>query len=144
VILIDLNVILDVLQRRMPHYPESARVVDHVVRRRVTAALSAHSVTTLHYLTTKFAGRRHADEVVEWAMRHFEIAPVGPEQLHRAKSLAWPDYEDAVVAATAESAGCTTIVTRNAKDFRDSPVPALTPEELVINEVHERLVAGYG
>jgi len=47
----------------------------------------------------------------------------------RAQTLGWSDFEDAVVAAAAESSGCEVIVTRNVRDFRDSPVPAVTPEE---------------
>ncbi|MBV2186620.1 MAG: hypothetical protein KUL88_19025 [Rhizobium sp.] len=62
-------------------------------------------------------------------MRYFDIATSGHEQLLRARSLGWPDFEDAVIAAAAESAGCAFIVSRNVKDFVDSPVPVLMPEE---------------
>ena len=41
------------------------------------------------------------------------------------------DFEDAMVAAAAVSAGCDVIVTRNAGHFTGSPVPAVSPEEFV-------------
>ena len=41
------------------------------------------------------------------------------------------DFEDAVVAAIAESAGCSVIITRNITDFSQSPVSAITPEEFI-------------
>ena len=49
----------------------------------------------------------------------------------RARSLSFTDFEDAALASAAEAAGCTQIVTRNVADFARSPVPALTPEELL-------------
>lgn len=41
--------------------------------------------------------------------------------------------QDAVVAAAAESAGCSHIVSRNIRDFADSPVRAVTPEEYLLS-----------
>jgi hypothetical protein len=45
--------------------------------------------------------------------------------------LAFSDFEDAVTAAAASRAECDYIVTRNAKDFRNSPVRCLTPEAML-------------
>lgn len=42
-----------------------------------------------------------------------------------------PDFEDAVVAVTAERAGSTYILTRNLSDFAEARVPVLTPVELL-------------
>lgn len=128
-ILIDLNVVLDVVQARQPHYPASASVLDRVIQRARTGVVSAHAVTTLHYLVGRYRNRAEADKLVDWLLRYFEIAPVGASELQRARALNWPDFEDAVVAAAAESHGCVAIVTRNLSDFKASPVPALTPEE---------------
>ena len=60
-----------------------------------------------------------------------KIATVGDNELRRAHALAWPDFEDAVVAAAAERAECACIVTRNVKDFKKDPVAACTPEEFL-------------
>ncbi|MGC9457407.1 MAG: type II toxin-antitoxin system VapC family toxin [Halothiobacillaceae bacterium] len=128
-ILVDLNVILDVLQARQPHYAASAEVLDRVLDGPVKGVVSAHAVTTIHYLVKRYRDASVAHEAVEWLMRHFEIAPIGRAQLLRAKSLRLTDFEDAVVAAAAESSGCEFIVTRNIKDFAGSPVHALTPDE---------------
>jgi len=103
-ILVDLNVLLDVVQRREPHYPASAAVLDRVIRGDVRAVL----------------------------LTHFGIASVGRVEVVRARTLGWADFEDAVVAAAAESSDCELIVTRNVRDFGGSPLPALTPEEYLL------------
>lgn len=131
-ILVDLNVVLDVIQKREPHYGASAAVLARVVSGSVTGALPAHAVTTIHYLVGRHQPRVVADSAVDWLLRYFVIAAIGREQLLRARALGWDDFEDAVVAAGAESSGCSTIITRNVKDFTGSPVEALTPQEWLL------------
>jgi len=41
------------------------------------------------------------------------------------------DFEDAVQAVAAKSAGIDMVVTRNKRDFRNSPIPAVLPKELL-------------
>lgn len=136
-ILIDVNVFMDVFQRREPHFRASVTLIDRVAAGHQSACLAAHSLTTLHYLVQRFSGAQKARSTVDWLLRSFEIAAVGSHEMNRAHALNWPDFEDAVVAAAAESSGCRAIITRNVKEFTGSPVPALRPEELVIDEIHE-------
>jgi predicted nucleic acid-binding protein len=131
-ILVDLNVLLDVLQKREPHYRASAGVLEDVVRERVSGALAAHGVTTVHYLVRRARDGAAADGAVDWLLRYFSVLPVGAKELQRARALGWPDFEDAVVAAAAETGRCAAIVTRNVKDFAGSPVEAMTPEEYLV------------
>ena len=128
-ILLDINVMLDVIQKREPYYFASARVIDCVVRKQVEGALSAHAFTTLDYLVANSQGLTKSRQVVDWLLIRFSVAPIGREELMRAKSLAWSDFEDAVTAAAAEALSCQAIITRNIRDFSQSPVPALAPEE---------------
>ncbi|MGQ9425229.1 type II toxin-antitoxin system VapC family toxin [Gilvimarinus sp. F26214L] len=132
-ILVNLNVLLDVFQKREPHYRASAAVLERVVRREEGGALAAHAVTTAHYLISRCHSGKRAGEAVDWLLKYFEVAPVGRGELVRAFQLGWADFEDAVVAAAAASAACEAIITRNVKDFRDSPVAALTPEEHLLH-----------
>ncbi|EAR20177.1 type II toxin-antitoxin system VapC family toxin [Nitrococcus mobilis] len=131
-ILVDLNVLLDVVQKREPHYRASAAVLEAIIKGDVEGAFPAHGTTTVHYIVARYQDRAVADKAVDWLLRYFRIAPVRREELLRARALGWGDFEDAVVAAAAESIGCTAIVTRNIGDFADSPVEALTPEEFLL------------
>lgn len=130
--LIDLNVLLDVLQKREPYYQASSALLDRVLTENHTAAIPAHAVTTIHYLVAKYRNRRSANSAVDWLLAHFRVAAVTAQELTRARALDWPDFEDAVVAAAAEAQQCHAIITRNISDFRGSPVPARTPEEYLL------------
>lgn len=131
---VDLNVVLDVVQKRHPHYGASATVLTQVVEGTIAGVLPSHAFTTLHYLVERFAGRDKAGELVDWLLHHFEVAEAGRTELLHARTLAFADFEDAVVAACAVRVGADLIVTRNISDFRRSPVPAMTPEELLSRE----------
>jgi predicted nucleic acid-binding protein len=132
-ILVDTNVLLDVIQKREPHYRASAAVIDGIIRQRYRGTLSAHAVTTIHFLVRRYQNGDMAHQAVAWLLRHFDIAALGRAELLRAQALGWADFEDAVVAAAAESLGCHTIVTRNVRDFTGSPIAALTPEEFLLS-----------
>ncbi len=142
-ILVDINILMDVFVKREPHFGPSARLVNRVASGRLDACVPAHGVTTLHYLVERNSDSGEARNAVDWTLRLFSVAPVDQAVIERACSLNWRDFEDAVLAAAAESAGCSAIVTRNARDFVRSPVPAMAPEELVISEIHESFVKGY-
>lgn len=131
-ILLDTNIVLDVIQRREPHYQASAAVIDKIVRKKVSGALSAHAITTIHFIVNRYQSRKVAAQTIEWLLSRFSVASVGKPELLRAQALGWPDFEDAVVAAAAESSGCDAIVTRNVHDFNGSSVSAMTPEEYLL------------
>ena len=50
------------------------------------------------------------------------------------QALDWPmpDYEDALLAAAAVACGAQVIITRNVRDFKGAPVPAMTPEAFIL------------
>ena len=58
---VDINVLLDVFQKREPHYATSAQVVSMVVAGTLTGVCPAHGLTTLYYLVRKHASRPDAE-----------------------------------------------------------------------------------
>ncbi len=130
-VMLDLNVVLDVVQRREPFYTASATVLSQVVEGEHVACLPGHALTTLHYIVAKHAGRKQAATLVDWVLAHLEVVAQDRAQFVRARSLIFEDFEDAALASAAEAAVCKCIISRNVADFRHSPVPAVTPEEFL-------------
>jgi predicted nucleic acid-binding protein len=128
-ILLDVNLVLDVLLDRKPHAAAASDVWAAVETGRAEGFLSAHAITTVHYLNAKAVGWRTAIETTDALLSVFEVAPVDESVTRSALALGWPDFEDAVTAAAAERARCAAIVTRNPRDFHGSPVRVLTPVE---------------
>lgn len=128
-LLFDVNVILDVLLDREPHADMASDVWSMVEDGRATGLLSAHAVTTIHYLNAKEAGPRQALQTTDALLSVFDVAPVDRQVLASALSLGWKDFEDAVTASAARQAKCDALVTRNPGDFKGSPVRVLMPAE---------------
>jgi len=130
-LLIDVNVVLDVLLDRRPFADSSSAVWAAVEHGEAEGLLSAHAVTTLHYLNARAVGARAARETTEALLSVFNVAGVDEAVLASALALNWPDFGDAVTAAAARKAKCDAIVTRNPRDFAKSPVRVLAPSEAV-------------
>ena len=135
-VMLDLNVLLDIIQKRDPHFSASAELLDLVARGAIRGRVPGHGVTTIHYIVAKYADRQKADQAVDWLLAQTTVTPADKDDFLRARVLSMPDFEDAVVAALAESCGCDYVASRNAADFASSPVPALTPEELLAQLAH--------
>lgn len=130
-LLFDVNVVLDVLLDRKPFADASSAAWSAVERGDVEGLLSAHAVTTLHYLNAKAVGIRMATKTTEALLSVFAVAPIDEAVLQSAAALKWPDFEDAVTAAGARRAKCDAVVTRNPRDFKGAAVRILTPAEAV-------------
>jgi predicted nucleic acid-binding protein len=125
-LLLDINVLLDVVFER-PGAPGSSQVIARCGREH-DAWLAWHSVATLAYLVGR---QRSAAEARDFLRSLFMWADVAVTQRSDAlQALDWPtpDYEDALQAAAALACDARVILTRNVRDFKGSPVPAMTPE----------------
>lgn len=136
-VLVDLNIFLDVIQKREPHYGASAEILSNISKGEFRGAVPGHALTTVHYLVSRFANRGLADEAIDWILGDFEVVGEGRDIMLRARGLPMEDFEDAVVAAAAEAIHCDWVITRNVTDFKASPISAITPKELA-----EMLTAG--
>jgi predicted nucleic acid-binding protein len=128
-LLLDVNVVLDVLLDRPPFATAASLVWSAVEEGRAVGLLSAHAVTTIHYLNAREVGPGGARDTTEALLSVFEVAAVDGSVLNAALALGWNDFEDAVTAAAARRARCEAVVTRNPRDFKGSPVRVLAPAE---------------
>jgi predicted nucleic acid-binding protein len=129
--LLDTNVMVDVALQRPGLHEASGRTLAWCVNNPGTALVAVHSLATLSYLAGRAIGRIRAREFLRDLAVGIDVARVDNAEVQRAFILDMADFEDALVASAAESAGATHIVTRNVADFRRSPVKAVSPESFV-------------
>ncbi len=129
-LLLDLNVVLDVLQKREPHYEASARVWAAVEEGDLKGFVAAHSVTTLFYLLTQHLDRNQTIAAIHDLVEVFSVARVDEVVIRHALSYGWRDFEDAVQMAAAAGVDADFLITRNPKDFPAGPARVLRPAEL--------------
>lgn len=126
---LDTNVVLDVLAQREPWFADSANVLAHIDQGDASGHIAAHTVTTLHYLLARHLGPQKTAAVLMDLTALLRVEPVDHAVLQQALALGWRDFEDAVQAVTAAQCQADYLVTRNPRDFRQSPIPVITPSE---------------
>jgi predicted nucleic acid-binding protein len=131
-ILFDLNVMLDVLLERAPHVIDSAPLVHRVAKGEFEGVLSGASIDTMAYLMSEVHTPARINGIIRFVRLKFDIAPITQSIIDEALAADWDDLEDAIVYYSGIAAGCTTLVTRNLKDFRkgkDTNMVVCTPRE---------------
>ncbi|MEN9663535.1 MAG: hypothetical protein RL324_2484 [Verrucomicrobiota bacterium] len=129
--LLDTNILIDVALARAGLHEASGAAVAWCMNNPGAGLVAAHSLATFAYLVGRAAGAAKARKFIADLAEGADIARVDNPEVKRALALPLADFEDALIAAAAEGAGATHIVTRNTADFRRSPVKAVTPEEFV-------------
>ncbi len=129
--LIDLNVILDVLQKRQPFFETSAHVLALAEQHAFRGVWSAHSITTLFYLYARDQTADMARVAITELMQFLSVAAVDQQVIEIALGLPYRDFEDAVQMAAAMHAAADYLITRNIADFKWGPIPVLTPAEFL-------------
>ena len=124
-VLIDTNVVFDVVERRQPHYAASNQVLC-LCRQRVLACMVAyHTIANVFY----HYGKPAVPFLRDALLPHVRVVAADSPLVVQALEWGMPDFEDALQAAAARGNGAAFIISRNVKDFKRSPVPALTPRD---------------
>ena len=133
VLLIDANVILDVLLNRQPYYENSRLIWKMCLRKQAKGHISSLTFANIAYIMRKQLTPERREYLLGALSSLFKFEDLTPDILGAAANMKWRDYEDAVQSATAVRINADYIITRNAKDFQNSKVKALTPEEYFAN-----------
>lgn len=131
-VLLDTNVVLDVLLQRGPWLADAEAIRLAGNQGLLECAVTASSLTDIYYIARRLAGKPAARRMVRECLDSLTIVAVDREALELADTLDVDDFEDALQVAAAARHGWDAIITRNASDFAGSPIPVLSPAELVV------------
>ncbi|WP_251207009.1 PIN domain-containing protein [Acetatifactor aquisgranensis] len=137
-ILVDTNVIIDALTGREPFRETAEQIFMLAANQTEDMHITASSATDIYYLIRKHL---HSTDKAKHAMEKlyelFYILDVTAEDCKDALSSEVKDYEDAVISCCALHNKMDYIVTRNVKDFEQSKIKAVLPDDfmkLIMND----------
>jgi len=130
-VLIDLNILLDVLQKREPFFETSAGLLAAIETGRVRGYMAAHSITTLFYLIQKGRSASDARAMITNLLQFIKVAPVDQSTIEQALNLDFRDFEDAVQMVSALQCKADCLVTRNARDYQPALLPVMQPVDFL-------------
>jgi len=131
-ILLDTDVLIDVALNRRPHAEASGDLLGFLEERRRMACVAWHTLSNFYYLVSPTRGREDARQFLVDLTRFVLVAPTDVKAFHDAVPLPLADFEDALLVAAARGCGASYIVTRNVERLAESPVPARTPSEILV------------
>jgi predicted nucleic acid-binding protein len=131
VILLDTDVLIDVALDRPPHADAAAELLTFLERQPRMAFVAWHTLSNFYYLVSPIRGKGTTRDFLVDLTRFVSVAPSDTDAFHYAAGLPMQDFEDALQVAAAHACGASVIATRNTQDFRSSPIPASTPEEVL-------------
>ena len=130
--MIDTCVIIDALQKREPFWKAAEKIFIGAAKDEFMGIITAEAVTDIYYLhhrCTHDAVR--TKEVLNGLLEIFSLSDTVAADCKKALISDMADFEDAVMVETAKRISADCIVTRNLRDYKNSAIPVLSPEEFL-------------
>lgn len=134
-ILFDTNIILDWLLERERFYKASTQCIELCKDSRILGFITPHSVSDIFYIVRKEKGLTDTKQFMSLLTNIFYILAEDEKTLSSIieselwKNNIWNDIEDSMQMVSANINNMDLILTRNPKDFKNSEVKYLSPEE---------------
>ena len=131
-VLIDTNVLIDALTSREPWNKSAEQIFLFAANNSANMYISASEATDIYYFIRKYChDTASAKRTMEKLYSLFGILDVMKEDCIQALASPVKDYEDAVLCEVAIRSGMDYIVTRNIKDYANSRVQAVLPDDFI-------------
>jgi predicted nucleic acid-binding protein len=131
-VFVDTNILVDLIADRKPFSKFAIQLFLKAEERKIKLYASSHSIASTHYLFKKYIDEKDLREVLFNILDYLNIIAIDLDVLKKGLKSKHKDFEDAlqiISAYSIEKIDC--IVTRNIKDFKESEIRVLSPDELI-------------
>ena len=133
-VLLDTNIIIDCLIEREPYFTYSKEVLRECLDGTTVGYMATHTVNDIFYIAHKNNPNLPSYDIVKAIVmftKMLETVNLTAVDVESASLLRFSDFEDALINQCASKLKADYIVTRNANDFINSSVKAITPREFL-------------
>ncbi len=131
-IFLDTNVIIDFLADRRPFSLSAAKIFNYSLQKKVEIFISAVSYNNIYYILRQYLTNKETIKLLDELCEMTEIADVTKAIIRQSLKTDFKDFEEAIQYNCALATDkIDFIVTRDTKDFKNSILPVLTPEEAI-------------
>ena len=132
-VLLDTCIIIDILQKREPFWKDAAGVFYAVANNKIVGVVTAKSITDIYYIYHRYThNNEDTRDVILKLLSLFQCADTTSSDCINALHTSISDYEDAVMMETAKRIRADYIITRNLKDYMNSPVKGILPGDFLL------------
>ena len=131
-VLVDTNVIIDYIANRNPFAGDAYRIFELCVHKKITGCVAAHTIINLFYILRKELSFDERKSVLKKICQVFTVVGVDRTTITSAlDNDDFSDFEDCLQSECAKAFAAECIITRNAKDFTESDIMAISPKEFL-------------
>jgi predicted nucleic acid-binding protein len=132
-VFIDTNILVDLIADRKPFSKFAIEIFSKAEEDKIKIFTSSHSIATTHYLLKKYIDEKNLREIITNLLDFLTVIAVDIDILKKGLRSKNKDFEDAIQIQCASSVEkIDYIVTRNTKDFKESEIIVLSPDEFCI------------
>lgn len=135
-ILLDTDVLLDFFFDRKPYSEHTAKVLSLCESNEIKGFITPVIISNLYYLLRQTSTHERVIDKLSQLVSITETLIVDRTSIIQALNSGFRDFEDALQNFSAESSGnINLIVTRNLKDFKNSSLSVMTPENYLKSRI---------
>ncbi len=129
-ILIDTDVILDFFFDRKPFSEDASKILSLCENGNLEGFVTPVMLSNVYYLLRKIASHQKIIDNLKMLMNILEVSSINKKTVLDALNSDFKDFEDALQNYAAQNEkGIKIIVTRNTKDYKNSRLAVMTPED---------------
>ena len=138
-VLIDTDVILDFFFDRKPFSDNAAKVLSLCESREIKGFITSVIISNVYYLLKQTSTHEKVIEKLKQLITITEVLTTDKEVILKALNSNFKDFEDALQNYSAELNGLIDlIITRNVKDFKNSSLGVMTPDNYLKTVIANR------
>lgn len=128
-VFLDTNIIIDLIADRKPFSGSAIEIFKLAEGNKIQLFTSSHTIATTYYLLSKYVDQKKLRKVLLRLLEIVQIVEIDQNILKQAITSPVKDVEDAIqMFSAASKSKIQVIVTRNLRDFKLSPIKAISPE----------------
>jgi predicted nucleic acid-binding protein len=132
------NILFDITANREPFSKWAIKIFKDSKKGKWKLYTSSASILTTHYIIEKQIGSNQAKRILKILLNRPEVQDITKRKLLTALTTNFKDYEDSVQHECAKRCKRVDyIITRNKKDFKNSIITVMSPEELYFDSISE-------
>ena len=131
-VFVDTDVILDLLEQRIPHYHFSAVLFTFADMKKLELYATPLIFANTFYILRKKVGNEEAKKALRKLRVLIHIIDSSEAVVDKALNSDFADFEDAIQYYTALDHDIKIILTRNVRDYKNASVIVQTPEAFLV------------
>ena len=131
-VLIDTNILIDYLSKRPLFYADARSIIRICMEKQVDGCIAAHSIMNAFYILRKQFSVDERRDILKELSTFLTVVSIDESKIIASlDNCDFTDIEDCLQTECAKDFLADYIITRNIKDFQNSEVPAILPNEFL-------------